>query len=320
VRVLVTGITGFVGRHLTPRLAADGHAVTGLAAEDPDHLAGGEALAGAPLHLMDLAAGEGLDALLGELQPEAVVHLAAQSAPGMAHADPAGTLRINILGTLQLLEAMRRRAPRARLLFVSSSEVYGLAGDAPLDEGAPVEPANAYGVSKAAGELLVRQCARTWGLDAIILRSFPHAGPGQRPAFALPAFARQLARIEAGLQEPHVRVGNLDARRDFTDVSDVAEAYARILLLGEAGQTYNLCSGTAHSIREGLDGLIALCGRAVKVIPAPELMRPLDLPILVGRSDKLKQATGWTPRVTFSAMLERILADWRGRVATGEDA
>jgi GDP-4-dehydro-6-deoxy-D-mannose reductase len=319
VRVFVTGITGFVGRHLARRLAADGHELAGLGYADPPGGADRGDLAAA-VHELDLARGEGLDALLDDFAPEAVVHLAAQSAPSLALADPAGTYRANVEGTLSLLESLARTAPRARLLFASSSEVYGHADTGPVAETAPVQPVNPYGASKAAAEILIQQQGRARGLDAVIARSFPHVGPGQRPLFALPAFARQIARIEAGRQLPPLRVGNLEARRDFLDVRDVAEAYARLLERGERGGVYNLSSGQVRSVGEGLEGLLALSTARIAVETDPELLRPNDLPRLVGDSDKVRQTTGWSPSIPFQRTLEDLMEDWRRRIEAGEDA
>jgi len=319
MRVLVTGITGFVGRHLAPRLMESGHELLGIDLSRDGELPLGPAGRPVPVRAVDLAGGAGLADLVGDFAPGAVVHLAAQSAPGLSLVDPAGTFRANLTATLMLLEALRHAAPSARLLFASSAEVYGQAGEEALDESLPMRPTNPYGASKAAAELLVGQYARTWELPAVVTRGFPHAGPGQRPRFALPAFARQIARIEADLQEPVIRVGNLDARRDFTDVADVVEAYARLLESGEPGEAYNVCSGSARSIREGLEGLLALSGREIEIVTDPSLLRPLDQPVLRGRPDKLKRATGWAPRFSFAETLSRVMEDWRRRVSE-EDA
>jgi len=315
VRVLVTGITGFVGRWLAPRLLADGHELAGLAIGEEGHSELPEAVA---LHDMDLSGGRDLASLLQGFRPEAVVHLAAQSAPSISLGDPAATFRANVTGTLNLLEVLRRAAPAARLLFVSSSEVYGLAGAEPLGESAPIRPVNPYGASKAAGEILVGQYARAWKIPAMVVRSFPHAGPGQRPLFALPAFARQIARIEAGRQEPVLRVGNLEAQRDYTDVEDVADAYARLLERGEPGETYNLCSGEVRSIRDSLDMLLSLTEDEIEVVTDTELLRPLDLHVLRGDNEKIRNATGWSPKIPFSVTIERVLADWRRRTSEEE--
>ncbi|MBN2171355.1 MAG: GDP-mannose 4,6-dehydratase [Candidatus Krumholzibacteriota bacterium] len=319
MRVLVTGITGFVGRHLAPRLMESGHELLGIDLAQDGELPLGPGGRPVTVRAADLAVDKALADLVAEFDPEAVAHLAAQSAPGLSLVDPAGTFRANLTATLMLLEALRRAAPAARLLFTSSAEVYGQAGEEPLDESLPMRPTNPYGASKAAAELLAGQYARTWDLPVIVTRGFPHAGPGQRPRFALPAFARQIARVEAGLQEPVIRVGNLEARRDFTDVADVSEAYALLLERGEAGEAYNVCSGSVHSIREGLAGLLALSDRRIEIVTDPSLLRPLDQPVLRGRPDKLKQATGWAPRFSFAETLSRVMEDWRRRVSE-EDA
>ena len=318
MRTLITGITGFVGHHIAPALLARGDEILGLG-YDPD---GDDPGAGLP----DGVARESLDLLdvpslirrMADFRPDRVLHLAAQSDTGGSIRNPGPTIRINVEGTLGILEAIRRSAPAARLLFVSSSEVYGNPGEILLDEAAPIAPVNPYGASKAAGELLVAQYGRCWGLDRVVARSFPHAGPGQRPAFALPSFARQIARIEAGLQEPRLSVGNLEAQRDILDVEDVVAAYLLLLESGTAGETYNVCSGEVHSIREGLDALLAMSEREIEVVTDSDLLRPLDQPILRGRCDKLNAETGWRPRRSYGEILERILDDWRRR--TGEEA
>lgn len=319
MRVLVTGVTGFVGRHLAPRLMESGHELLGIDLSRDGELPLGPGGRPVTVRALDLAGGEGLADLVEDFAPGAVVHLAAQSAPGLSLLDPVATFRANATATLRLLEALRRAAPAARLLLVSSAEVYGLVGEDPVDEARPMRPANPYGASKAAAELLAGQYARTWDLPVVVTRGFPHAGPGQRPRFALPAFARQIARVEAGLQEPVIRVGNLAARRDYTDVADVAEAYALLLERGEPGGTYNVCSGSVHGIREALEGLLALSDRRIEIVTDPSLLRPLDQPVLRGRPDKLKQATGWTPRFSFAETLSRVMEDWRRRVSE-EDA
>ena len=320
MRTLVTGASGFVGRHLLPRLIAAGDAVLGVGL-DPE--GGASPPPGASWERLDLLDAGGLAARVADFRPERVVHLAGQSAQGLALADPAPSVRVNVLGTLHLLEALRRGAPAARLLVISSGEVYGNPGPAPVGEDSPVAPVNPYGASKAAAEILVGQARRAWGARAIIARSFPHTGPGQRPDFALPAFARQVARIEAGLQPPQLSVGNLETRRDFLDVEDVVAAYLLLLeaepAAGLGGEIFNVCSGRTHSIREGLDGLLALAnapgGAPIAVATNPALLRPADQPVLCGRPDKLKAATGWSPRHEFPSLLARVLADWRRRTA-----
>ncbi len=318
MRTLITGITGFVGRHLAPVLLDRGDEILGLGFDPGLDDPGAGLPAGVAFESLDLLDGPALNRRVADFRPDRVLHLAAQSATGGAIRNPGPTIRINVEGTLGILEAIRQEAPTARLLFVSSSEVYGNPGEIELDESAPLAPVNPYGVSKAAGELLVGQYGRCWGLNCVVARSFPHAGPGQRPAFALPAFARQIARIEAGLQEPRLTVGNLEAKRDILDVEDVVAAYLLLLEGGSTGETYNVCSGEVHGIREGLDTLLSMSEREIEVVTDPDLLRPLDQPVLRGRHDKLKAETGWRPRRGYRETLERVLADWRRR--TGEEA
>jgi len=312
LRVLITGISGFVGRVLARRLDAAGLEVWGL----------DRSLEGAPegLHSVewDLSTGEGLARLLAQLRPDAVAHLAGQSSPARAQADPPETFRINVGGSVHLVEAMRAACPRATLLLVSSSEVYG-DSDLPHREGEVLAPSSPYGASKAAAELWALQAWRSWGLPVRVARSFPHSGPGQRPDFALPAFARQIARAEAGLQEPVLRVGNLEARRDWLDVEDVAEAYLRLLDRAPAGEIYNVCSGRDRAVGEALDYLVGRSRRPLNVATDPGLLRPVDLPRLAGDNAKLRAATGWAPSRSFESMLDGLLEHWRVRVNEEEN-
>lgn len=314
MRTLVTGITGFVGRHLAAALVDAGDEVLGLG-YDPGVRRGSRLPAQLRLEQLDLGAAAALTRVVADFSPERVLHLAAQSSPRVALKMPAASFRVNAEGTLNLLEALRRSAPSARLLFVSSSEVYGNPGPEPIPESLPLAPVNPYGASKAAAEILVAQYARCWGLPAVVARSFPHSGPGQQPLFALPSFARQIARIEAGLQEPTLQVGNLSAERELLDVEDVVSAYLLLSQRGRTGETYNVCSGEAHSIQEGLDTLLALSDRKIAVHTDPELLRPVDQPVLRGSAEKIRAEMGWRPTRTYRETLERLLTDWRQRTA-----
>jgi len=307
LRVLITGISGFVGRHLAAALNARGHGIWGL---DRNLDAAPEGLHSVE---WDLAGREGLAELLVQLRPEAVAHLAAQSSPSAALDDPEATFRANVTGTERLVEALRAVSPEARFLMISSSEVYG-ASDRPHFEDEAPAPIGPYGQSKAASERCALEAWRDWGLPAIVARSFPHSGPGQRPDFALPAFARQVARIEAGLQEPVLRVGNLEARRDWLHVSDVVEAYILLLEKADPGEIFNICSGKDHAVGEALDYLVGRSRVPARVEVDPDRLRRVDTPRLAGDAGKLRASLGWRPAHGFEALLDGLLDYWRERV------
>jgi GDP-4-dehydro-6-deoxy-D-mannose reductase len=290
MRVVVTGAGGFLGRHLVRELASRGAETVAVDRAEAD--------------VCDAAA---VADLVARARPDAVVHLAAQSRVAHSFADPGETFRVNVLGTVAVLEAVRRHAPRARILVASSAEVYGAVGaDAlPVAESAPLAPVNPYGASKVAAEAAALQFHRAHGLDVAILRAFNAVGPGQATDFALPGFAAQLAAIARGAAEPVLRVGNLDAERDLTDVRDVARAYALALERGESGGVYNVCSGTAVPIRRALEALVAASGLEVRVEVDPSRLRPVDVPCVYGSPRRLAAATGWRPEVP----LERTIAD-----------
>ncbi|MBO1074930.1 GDP-mannose 4,6-dehydratase [Roseomonas marmotae] len=318
-RILVTGAAGFVGRHLLPQLRQAFPAARLLAAERP----GGPACPDADDVLsMDLEQPEGMAALVQEAVPDAVVHLAAQAAVGAAFADPFRTWRINLLGTMALADAVMRHAPQASFLFISSAEVYGLSFrdiDAPLDELAPMQPANPYAASKAACDLALGEMALR-GLRCLRMRPSNHTGPGQGDSFVVSAFARQIARIEAGLQEPVMRVGALDRWRDFLDVRDVCASYAMALRAAPElapGTVFNVASGTARRIGDVLEGLLARSRVSVRVEEDAARLRPTDVMRTLGDSTRLRQALGWAPAISWDETLDAVLADWRARVAAG---
>jgi len=311
-RVLVTGAGGFVGRHLAAALAADGIEAVGL------DRAGG----GAPTHRHELGTG-GPDAagrladLLAAGGFDAICHLAGQSSAGASFADPAGTMAANTGGTLEVLEALRlladRGQPVPRLLAVGSAEEYGGAArpDRPCREDDPVLPLSPYATSKAAATQLTVQYHRAFGLPALAVRAFNHTGPGQGPRFVFPAFAAQIAAIEAGRQPPVLRTGDLSPVRDFLDVRDVVRAYVALLTAGEPGRIFNVCSGSALTIGDGLKILLGLSANPIEVQTDPARLRPVDVPCLVGDPSALQAATGWKPRRTMTETLGDLLESTR---------
>jgi len=300
-RALVTGASGFVGRYLSARLAAD--QVEVFAAGGPHD---------ADPHLpIDLADIDSLHAAFDLAQPDVVFHLAAQAFVPRAIETPAETYQTNVIGTANVLAALRafrdRGKREVRLVFVSSAEVYGVQPPErmPLDESCAPNPSNPYAASKAAAEAIVLGEVRSFGVDAIITRAFNHIGPGQNERFVVPAFAKQLAEIAHGAQ-PVLLVGNLEPRRDFLDVRDVVDAYAALARSGRGGEIYNVCSGSAISIREVLGELIRIAGVPVEVREDSARMRPADVPVLYGSNDKISSATGWSPRVPLRRTLQDV--------------
>jgi GDP-4-dehydro-6-deoxy-D-mannose reductase len=262
-----------------------------------------------------------------------VFHLAAVTNVRSSWQARRETLETNVLGTHNLLEAVRLEAPRARVLFVSSSDVYGDAekGETPLAEDRPFCVTNPYAYSKAAGEMMCGFYERIEGLDIVIVRQFPHTGPGQAPEFVCADWARQVVRIERGESEPVLRVGNLDVRRDFSDVRDVVEAYVALVRKGQRGEVYNVCSGKAVALREILDFLVGEAGAAagaratvpvaqavsaahtptIRVEVDPAKLRKTDVPLLIGDNRKIVAETGWSPRILISQTLRDLLSGVR---------
>ncbi|PDW04437.1 GDP-mannose 4,6-dehydratase [Candidatus Viridilinea mediisalina] len=315
MRLLITGITGFVGGYLADYLLTQAdYQLWGLT-RGPGRLPPN--LAGRVNELYaDLDDPAALRRALELAQPELIFHLAGQPFVPESFRDPGATLQTNLLGTLHIIQALIALQLKPRLLLVGSYEEYGNIAphDLPISEACPLRPTNPYGVSKAAQSLLAMQYHMSHGLDALCVRPFTHIGPGQSARFVTAAFARQIARIEHGLQPPLVQVGNLSAQRDFTDVRDIVRAYALLAQHGNAGQVYNVGSGQAVTVQSILDHFVAASTTTVEVQPNPELMRPIDMPLVLCDARRLRDATGWVPNLPLSQTLNDILNYWRDRV------
>jgi GDP-4-dehydro-6-deoxy-D-mannose reductase len=294
VRIWVSGAGGFVGTHLAPHLEAGGHA---LVAVD---------------HEVDVRDPAAVERSIAAAQPEAVVHLAALASVVRGLEDPALAARTNALGTLHVLRAVARVAPSARVLLVSSGEIYGAGGEAPHDESAPLAPTTPYARSKAAADLL-GACFADRGLDVVRVRPFSHTGPGQSDSYVAPSFARQIAEIEAGRRAPELRVGNLDSIRDVLDVRDVVDAYRRLLDRRVPAGVYNVARGSGVAVREILALLLSLSRVEPVVRVDPALWRPASA--AVGSAERLRRATGWQPRVALGDTLRAVLDHWRTRIS-----
>ena len=305
MRVLVTGAAGFVGSWLVPALVAEGHAV--VAAGQEGHAPPADP-AGAEWVGMDVTSAASVAATVDRAAPDAVFHLAGQASVGDSFRDPLGTWDVNATGTLRIAHALPKGA---RLLLVGSAEAYGSVPEAeqPIREERPLRPCNPYAASKAAAEMAALQAGESGGIEVVVARSFNHTGPGQDPRFALASFARQLARIRAGGAEPVLHVGNLSARRDLLDVRDVVRAYLRLMQAGAPGTVYNVCSGSARSMREAVDELVDLSGTRARVEVDPERVRPVDVPLLLGDNARLR-GLGWEPSIPFRQTLADLL-EWQ---------
>jgi GDP-4-dehydro-6-deoxy-D-mannose reductase len=316
VKLLITGAGGFVGGHLVDYLRAEHPGVQLFGLERAHGSAPRDLPVGMAALPADLDDRGSVESALEEVEPDAVVHLAGQSSVQTSWTDPGSTLRTNVMGVIHLLDGLRRRGRPVRVLVVGSADEYGPVAPAelPLREDRPLRPASPYAVSKAAQGLLALQYAGAGGLSVLVTRTFPHTGPRRGEAFAESSFARQIADVEAGNRPPVLKVGNLDAVRDFTDVRDVVRAYWALLEHGASGQVYNVCSGAGVRIAEVLDQLRARSTAQVAVQVDPDRLRPVEVPALVGDPSKLRGATGWEPRIPLSTTLADLLDDWRQRL------
>jgi GDP-4-dehydro-6-deoxy-D-mannose reductase len=291
VRALVTGANGFVGIHLTAHLEACGDDVIRSSVDITDRAR--------------------LAAHVAESHPDVIYHLAARADVGGSWDAPIPTLRVNVEGTLNLLDAAVG-AGVERVLAVTSADIYGPVGeeDLPLTESQPVRPVSPYGASKAAADIMCVTAGLAHGLGVIRARSFNHLGPGQSDKFVASAIASRIVHNEIS-GETSVRIGNLDARRDVTDVRDVARAYRLLMTEGAPGEVYHVCSGVDHSVHELADTLISLAAHEMTLEPDPTLFRPVDLKILQGDNSKIRAATGWQPEIDLHTTLGDLLDFWR---------
>lgn len=320
MRALITGITGFAGSHLAEYLLNRGDVEVYGTIRWRSRTENIEAIR-TRIHLLecDLTDASSVDRVIFEVRPDLIFHLAAQSfVPASWHA-PSETLMNNILGQLHIFESVRRAGLRPRIQIACSSEEYGLVypTEVPITEGNPLRPLSPYGVSKVAQDLLGYQYFRSYGMFIVRTRAFNHTGPRRGEVFATSNFAKQIAEIEAGLREPVVFVGNLMAKRDFTDVRDVVRGYWLALEKGEPGEVYNICQGKTWTVKAVLEALVELAQIEVKVQVESGRFRPSDVPILWGSYEKFHRQTGWQPEIPFRQTLEDLLNYWRGRVRAG---
>jgi GDP-4-dehydro-6-deoxy-D-mannose reductase len=303
--VLVTGASGFAGSHLVEHLAGS-HDVVGWARSTPP----ADVASLARWQRVDLLDQDAVNAAIRELAPRSIFHCAGLPHVAESWRDTAAPLAVNVLGTHRLIDAVRLAAVRCRILLSGSAHVYA-PSMRPITETDPLGPASPYALSKLAQEQLVLRAAAEDGIDVVVTRSFNHTGPRQKPSFVAPSIARQIALIERGRLEAVIRVGNLDAERDLLDVRDAVRAYVRLMESGASQAVYNVASGVGRPVRAILDALLSRARVPIRVETDPQKMRTNDIPVLVGDARRLREATGWQPRISFDQMIEDLLAYWR---------
>jgi GDP-4-dehydro-6-deoxy-D-mannose reductase len=316
MKVLVTGITGFAGSHLVdylltlPDVEVMGILRWRSRTENIEHFRDKVRFAEC-----DLRDASSVRDVIDQLRPDRIFHLAAQSFVPTSWTAPTESLYTNIIGQLNLFEAVKKLHIMPRIQLACSSEQYGMVyeNELPIRETNPQRPLSPYAVSKVGQDTLGYQYWMSFHIPIVRTRGFNHEGPRRGPVFVCSDFAKQIADIERGRKPPVIRVGNLEARRDFTDVRDVVRAYWLSLEKGEPGEVYNICSGRAWTIREMLDMLLGMTKVKVKIEQDPARMRPSDVPVLLGDASKFKKATGWEPTIPFDQTLRDLRDYWRSR-------
>jgi GDP-4-dehydro-6-deoxy-D-mannose reductase len=314
MRVLITGITGFAGSHLADLcLTKKGVDLYGIVRwrsrmENIEHI-----WDRVKLVECDLRDATSTRDAIEEIRPEYIFHLAAQSFVPTSWKAPTESLVTNIVGQLNVFEAVRKIDLACRIQIACSSEEYGMVypGEVPIKETNPLRPLSPYAVSKVGQDMLAYQYFMSYRTDVVRTRGFNHTGPRRPAIFVCSDFAKQIVDIERGVRKPVIRVGNLEARRDFTDVRDIARGYWLALEKGKSGEVYNLCSGTSYRIREILDMLLLLAGVKAEVREDAARLRPSDVPHLEGSNDKFRADTGWNPEIPFERTLRDLLDFWR---------
>lgn len=314
--VLITGINGFVGSHLADLLVSDGYPVSGIALI-PNRRNLSNVERQISIAYVDIQNVKEVAEILAEVKPDCIYHLAGVSFVPDAEVDPKIVYDVNVLGTLNLLEAARSTHLSAKILIVGSGEVYGYVPEAalPVNEEYPLKPTSLYGVTKACVDLLAYQYATAYQMDVIRVRPFNHIGPRQSEKFVCSSFAKQIVEIEQGIRKPILNVGNLEACRDFTDVRDVVKAYRTVLERAQGGEVYNIGSNKAWKIGEIVGMLIdASRVKGIELEQQSRRVRPNDIPVMRCDASKVEQTIGWRPEIPIEQTLHDLLNDWRDAI------
>ncbi len=308
---LVIGAAGFVGSYLIDEMHANG--IEAYATKLPHEKFENTK---AKVYDLDIMDKEAIASLLFEIRPDYIFHLAAQSSVGLAWKNPGLTIDVNIKGSINVMDAVRELFYKPRVLLIGSGEEYGhiRPGETPITEENLLRPGNIYAATKACQNMIGNIYSKAYDLELMMVRAFNHIGPGQAPMFVVSDFCKQVAEIEKGLREPVMMVGNLAAKRDFTDVRDVVKAYVKLIAAGKAGETYNVGSGNAKAIQEILDLIVSMSSSDIKVEIDPNKIRPVDVPIIEADIAKIKELTGWQPEIPLEQTIRETLDYWRERV------
>jgi GDP-4-dehydro-6-deoxy-D-mannose reductase len=307
-RVLIIGVAGFVGDHLADYLQQNGYAV--YATKLKHEIYAREDVVVSDMEILDM---EEMTRVLNAIKPDVIFHLAAQSSVALSWENPQLTVDINIKGVINLLEVIKRVSFSPKLILIGSGEEYGYSFNnisSSVNEETHLKPANIYAVSKAAQNMLGALYAGAYKMDIINVRAFNHIGPKQTEQFVVSSFCKQIAKIEKGLQEPYIKVGNLSAKRDFTDVRDIVRAYGILAKHGVSGETYNIGSGRSVSIQDVLDALLSLTNVSIEIIVDKDRLRPSDIPSITVDTSKIR-VLGWKPLITLQQSLIDVLFYWR---------
>lgn len=311
-KALIIGAGGFVGSYLIDCLHDEFHMevyATKLKDTELSHPS-------AQVYDLDILSKDDIVELLYNIRPDYIFHLAAQSSVSVAWKNPMMTIDVNIKGSVNVMDAVRELYYKPRILVIGSGEEYGhiKEGETPISEETLLRPGNIYAATKACQNMIGSIYAKAYDMEMMLVRAFNHVGPGQAPLFVVSDFCKQTAEIEKGLKEPVIHVGNLSARRDFTDVRDVVRAYALLVLKGTAGETYNVGSGNAMAIRDILDMIVGMSSADIKVEIDRNKIRPVDVPVIEADITKINRETGWKPVISIEQTIRETLDYWRTHI------
>jgi GDP-4-dehydro-6-deoxy-D-mannose reductase len=313
LRAFITGIAGFAGRHLTEYLRGRGDEVAGLEQDESDEVAQLIKAKDLRVYFGDLRDENMISKAIKQFKPDTVFHLAAQSSVRLSFENPLETFSVNIIGSLVLMETISRVDLPLKLLVISSSEVYGALTpeECPVVEDHSLKPINPYAVSKATIDLMAYQYYQAYNMPVYIARAFSHSGPWQKTVGVLSDWAFQIAKMDLGYSQPILKVGNMNVKRDYTDVRDVVKGYVDIVEKGKPGEPYNVCSGKGYQLSELLSIYQSFTTKKITLEPDKSRMRPVDIPILVGSNEKIRRDTGWSPTIPIETTLTDTFNYWR---------